>query len=142
MIQGIGKTTKLLNSLEAGDAILDVVGPLGRPSEVERFGTVCVIGGGVGAAIAYPTAVALKQAGNRGVSILGGRTRSLVVLEDEIRATSDVLFVTTDDGSYGERGLVTDRLKALLDGAERIANGAPAGTRTRNHELKRLLLYR
>jgi ferredoxin--NADP+ reductase len=120
VVQGIGKTTRLLNSLEAGDAILDVVGPLGRPSEVERFGTVCVIGGGVGAAIAYPTAVALKQAGNRVVSILGGRTRSLVVLEDEIRATSDALFVTTDDGSYGEKGLVTDRLKALLDGGERL----------------------
>jgi ferredoxin--NADP+ reductase len=120
VVQGIGKTTKLLNSLEAGCAILDVVGPLGRPSEIERFGTVCVIGGGVGAAIAYPTAVALKQAGNRVVSILGGRTRSLVVLEDEIRATSDVLFVTTDDGSYGEKGLVTDRLKALLDGGEGI----------------------
>jgi ferredoxin--NADP+ reductase len=120
VVQGIGKTTRLLNSLEAGDAILDVVGPLGRPSEVERFGTVCVIGGGVGAAIAYPTAVALKQAGNRVVSILGGRTRSLVVLEDEIRATSDALHVTTDDGSYGEKGLVTDKLKALLDGGERL----------------------
>ena len=120
VVQGIGKTTRLLNRLEAGDAILDVVGPLGRPSEVKRFGTACVIGGGVGAAIAYPTAVALKQAGNRVVSILGGRTRSLVVLEDEIRATSDVLYVTTDDGSHGEKGLVTDRLKALLDGAERI----------------------
>ena len=120
VVQGIGKTTRLLNRLEAGDAILDVVGPLGRPSEVKRFGTACVIGGGVGAAIAYPTAVALKQAGNRVVSILGGRTRSLVVLEDEIRATSDVLYVTTDDGSHGEKGLVTDRLKALLDGAEGI----------------------
>ena len=120
VVQGIGKTTRLLNRLEAGDAILAVVGPLGRPSEVKRFGTACVIGGGVGAAIAYPTAVALKQAGNRVVSILGGRTRSLVVLEDEIRATSDVLYVTTDDGSHGEKGLVTDRLKALLDGAEGI----------------------
>ena len=120
VIQGIGKTTRLLNRLEAGDAILDVVGPLGRPSEVKLFGTACVIGGGVGAAIAYPTAVALKQAGNRVVSILGGRTRSLVVLEDEVRATSDLLYVTTDDGSYGEKGLVTDRLKALLDGGERI----------------------
>jgi ferredoxin--NADP+ reductase len=120
VVQGIGKTTRLLNRLEAGDAILDVVGPLGRPSEVERFGTACVIGGGVGAAIAYPTAVALKQAGNRVLSILGGRTRSLVVLEDEIRATSDALFVTTDDGSYGDKGLVTDRLKALLDAGERI----------------------
>jgi ferredoxin--NADP+ reductase len=120
VVQGIGKTTQLLNRLQAGDAILDVVGPLGRPSEVERFGTACVIAGGVGAAIAYPTAVALKQAGNRVVSILGGRTRSLVVLEDEIRATSDVLHVTTDDGSYGEQGLVTDKLKALVAGGERI----------------------
>jgi ferredoxin--NADP+ reductase len=120
VVQGIGKTTQLLNRLQAGDAILDVVGPLGRPSEVERFGTACVIAGGVGAAIAYPTAVALKQAGNRVVSILGGRTRSLVVLEDEIRATSDVLHVTTDDGSYGKKGLVTDRLKALVAGGERV----------------------
>lgn len=120
VVQGVGKTTRLLNSLHAGESVLDVVGPLGRPSEVERFGTVCVIGGGVGAAIAYPTAVALKQAGNRVISILGGRTRSLVVLEDEIRATSDALYVTTDDGSYGEKGLVTDKLRALLDNGERI----------------------
>jgi ferredoxin--NADP+ reductase len=120
VVQGIGKTTRLLNSLVAGEAILDVVGPLGRPSEVERYGTVCVIGGGVGAAIAYPTAVALKRAGNRVVSILGGRTRSLVILEDAIRGTSDDLYVSTDDGSYGEKGLVTDRLKSLLEAGERI----------------------
>jgi ferredoxin/flavodoxin---NADP+ reductase len=120
VVQGIGKTTKLLNSLEAGDAVLDVVGPLGKPSEVERFGTACVVGGGVGAAIAYPTAVALKQAGNRVISILGGRTRDLVVLEDEIRRTSDALFVTTDDGSHGEKGLVTDALAALIGRGERI----------------------
>jgi ferredoxin/flavodoxin---NADP+ reductase len=120
VVQGIGKTTKLLNCLGAGDVILDVVGPLGRPSEIERFGTVCVIGGGVGAAIAYPTAVALKQAGNRVISILGGRTRAFVVLEDELRAASDALHVTTDDGSYGEKGLVTDKLKALLAAGERI----------------------
>ncbi len=120
VVQGIGKTTRLLNCLGRGDAILDVVGPLGRPSEVERFGTACVIGGGVGAAIAYPTAVALKQAGNRVLAILGGRTRALVVLEDELRAASDALYVTTDDGSYGEKGLVTDKLKSLVDGGERI----------------------
>ena len=120
VVQGIGKTTKLLNALEAGDAILDVVGPLGKPSEVENFGTACVIGGGVGAAIAYPTAVALEQAGNRVISILGGRTRDLVILEEEIRATSDVLYVTTDDGSYGEKGLVTDKLRALIEGGEGI----------------------
>jgi ferredoxin--NADP+ reductase len=120
VVQGVGKTTKLLNLLERGDCLLDVVGPLGRPSEVARFGTACVVGGGVGAAIAYPTAVALKKAGNRVVSILGGRTRELVVLEDELRATSDALHVTTDDGSYGEKGLVTDKLRALLDAGERI----------------------
>jgi ferredoxin--NADP+ reductase len=120
VVQGVGKTTKLLNALEAGDSVRDVVGPLGKPSEVELFGTACVIGGGVGAAIAYPTAVALKQAGNRVVAILGGRTKELVVLEDEIRKTSDALHVTTDDGSYGEKGLVTDRLRALLEAGERI----------------------
>jgi ferredoxin--NADP+ reductase len=120
VVQGIGKTTRLMNCLGPGDALLDVVGPLGKPSEVENFGTACVIGGGVGAAIAYPTAVALKRAGNRVISILGGRTRALVVLEDELRAASDALYVTTDDGSYGEKGLVTDRLSALIAGGERI----------------------
>ncbi|HUL77868.1 MAG TPA: sulfide/dihydroorotate dehydrogenase-like FAD/NAD-binding protein [Vicinamibacteria bacterium] len=120
VVQGIGKTTKLLNALEAGDAVLDVVGPLGKPSEVRNFGTACVVGGGVGAAIAYPTAVALKQAGNRVVSILGGRTRDLVILEDEIRRTSDALHVTTDDGTYGEKGLVTDTLRALIEGGAPI----------------------
>ncbi len=120
VVQGVGKTTRLLNCLGAGDHLLDVVGPLGRPSEVALFGTACVIGGGVGAAIAYPTAVALKRAGNRVVSILGGRTRALVVLEDELRLASDALYVTTDDGSYGEKGLVTDRLQELLDAGERL----------------------
>jgi ferredoxin/flavodoxin---NADP+ reductase len=120
IVQGIGKTTKLLNSLNAGDAILNVVGPLGNASEIHRFGTVVVIGGGVGTAIAYPTAKALKEAGNHVISILGGRTKELVILEDEVRAISDELFVTTDDGSSGEKGLVTDRLKALLDGGRKI----------------------
>jgi ferredoxin--NADP+ reductase len=120
IVQGIGKTTKLINTLEAGDALLDIVGPLGKPSEIERFGTAVVIGGGVGTAIAYPTAVALKRAGNRVITIIGGRTRELVILEDEVRATSDVVYITTDDGSYGEQGLVTDRLKALIEGGEQL----------------------
>jgi ferredoxin--NADP+ reductase len=120
IVQGVGKTTKLLNTLAAGDAVLDIVGPLGKPSEIERFGTAVVIGGGVGTAIAYPTAVALKQAGNRVLTIIGGRTRELVILEDLVRATSDALYVTTDDGSYGEKGLVTDKLKALIDGGEKV----------------------
>jgi ferredoxin--NADP+ reductase len=87
---------------------------LGRPSHIERFGTVVVIGGGVGAAIAYPTAVAMKNAGNRVASIIGARTRALLILENEMRATSDALFVMTDDGSYGEQGLVTQKLQQLI----------------------------
>jgi ferredoxin--NADP+ reductase len=120
VVQGVGKTTRLMNALETGDSILDVVGPLGRPSEVRRFGTAGVVGGGVGAAIAYPTAVALKRAGNRLVSILGARTRDLLILEEEIRETSDVLRVTTDDGSRGRHGLVTDALVDLVVGGERL----------------------
>ena len=114
IVQGIGKTTKLLNRLEAGDALLDVVGPLGQPSEVERFGTVAVVGGGVGTAIAYPTAVAFKEAGNRVLGIVGARSRDLVILEDEMRAVCDELVVTTDDGSYGRKGFVTQALADLM----------------------------
>lgn len=115
IVQGIGKTTRLLNRLEPGDTIRDVVGPLGVPSEVERFGTVVVIGGGVGTAIAWPTAVAMKQAGNRVISIIGARNSSLVILERELSAISDELFVMTDDGSMGEQGFVTEKLQQLID---------------------------
>jgi ferredoxin/flavodoxin---NADP+ reductase len=114
IVQGIGKTTKLMNLLGPGDALLDVVGPLGKPSEVKAYGTVVVIGGGVGAAIAYPTARALHEAGNHVLSVLGGRSRDLVILESEIRAISDEVFVTTDDGSYGRKGLVIDPLRDLI----------------------------
>jgi ferredoxin--NADP+ reductase len=114
IVQGIGKTTKILNKLEAGDAITDVVGPLGKPSEIEKFGTCVVIGGGVGTAIAYPTAKALKAAGNHVIAIIGGRNRQLVILEDEVRAFADEVIITTDDGSYGEKGLVIDPLKRLI----------------------------
>ncbi len=114
IVQGVGKTTRLLNQLEAGDSILDVVGPLGEPSEVLRFGTVVVIGGGVGTAIAYPTAVAMKEVGNHVISIIGARTKELVILEDEMRATSDEMFIMTDDGSHGTQGFVTQRLTDLI----------------------------
>jgi ferredoxin--NADP+ reductase len=116
VVQSVGKTTHLLNSLEAGDAILDVVGPLGKPSEIRKVGTVVVMGGGVGAAMAYPTAVALKRAGNRVISIVGARSRELVILEQELREVSDVLIITTDDGSYGEKGLITEPLRRLIAG--------------------------
>lgn len=110
IVQGVGKTTKLMNRLGRGDALLDLVGPLGKPTEIERFGTVAVVGGGVGTAIAYPSAVALKKAGNRVVSILGARTADLLILEEEMNAVSDLLIVTTDDGTHGLHGFVTQAL--------------------------------
>ena len=119
IVQSIGKTTYELNALNTGDSIMDVVGPLGKPSDVRRFGTVVVIGGGVGTAIALPTAAAMKQAGNKVISIIGARTKDLLILEDEVRQVSDVTMIVTDDGSYGTKGLVTDALKQL------IQNGTP-----------------
>jgi ferredoxin--NADP+ reductase len=114
VVQGIGKTTIQLNALKTGDGILDVVGPLGKPSHIDKFGTAVVIGGGVGTAIALPTARALREAGNHVVSILGARTKDLLILEDEVRAVSDEVFIMTDDGSYGEKGLVTLKLNELI----------------------------
>ena len=119
VVQSIGKTTNLLNSLETGDSILDIVGPLGKPSEIVHFGTVVVMGGGVGTAMAYPTAAAMKRAGNRVITIIGGRNKDLVILEPEMREVSDAVFVTTDDGSYADKGLVTDKLRQLIE------NGVP-----------------
>ncbi len=120
VVQGVGKTTKLLNALEVGDAILDVVGPLGEASEIGLFGTVVVVGGGVGTAIAWPTAVAMKQTGNRVVTIIGARTKELLILQNELRATSDELFLMTDDGSCGEQGFVTGKLQQLLDQGRQV----------------------
>jgi ferredoxin--NADP+ reductase len=120
IVQGIGKTTRLLNTFDTGDAVADVVGPLGKPSEIARFGTAVVISGGVGTAIAYPTARALKAAGNDVVSIVGARTMALVILEAEMRATSDETFVTTDDGSYGRKGVGTDVLDAVIASGRRV----------------------
>ncbi len=120
VVQSIGKTTNLLNSLETGDSILDIVGPLGKPSEIAKFGTVVTIGGGVGTAMAYPTAAAMKRAGNRVISIIGGRNKDLVILEEEMRGVSDTVFVTTDDGSHADKGLVTDKLRQLIENGTRI----------------------
>ena len=120
VVQSIGKTTQMLNSLNAGDAILDVVGPLGKPSEIENFGTVVVVGGGVGTAMAYPTAAALKRAGNCVISIVGARNKELVILEREMREVSDELLITTDDGSYVEKGFVTDKLRQLIQRGKKI----------------------
>ncbi|MFZ0454521.1 MAG: sulfide/dihydroorotate dehydrogenase-like FAD/NAD-binding protein [Ignavibacteriaceae bacterium] len=120
IVQGIGKTTRELNSLNAGDFVHDVVGPLGKPSHIENFGTAVSIGGGVGTAIAYPTAVALKQAGNYTISIIGGRSKDFVILEDEMRQVCDEVYPATDDGSYGFHGFVTQKLQTLIDSGKKI----------------------
>jgi ferredoxin--NADP+ reductase len=120
IVQGVGKTTRQLNLLQTGDTVLDIVGPLGLPSHIEKFGTTVSIGGGVGSAIAYPTAVALKAAGNHVITINGARTKDLVILEDEMKAVSDEAYITTDDGSYGYHGFVTGKLKELLENGRQI----------------------
>ncbi len=114
IVQGVGKTTKELNLLGHNDEIMDVVGPLGKPSHIENFGTAVSIGGGVGTAIAYPTAVALKEAGNHTISIIGGRTKEYVILEDELKEVCDEVYPTTDDGSYGFHGFVTQKLQEMI----------------------------
>ncbi|UCE43390.1 MAG: bifunctional dihydroorotate dehydrogenase B NAD binding subunit/NADPH-dependent glutamate synthase [Candidatus Aminicenantes bacterium] len=117
--QVVGTATRKMDSLNVGDSFLDVVGPLGEATEIESEGTVVCIGGGVGVAPVYPITKALKQAGNRIISIIGARSKEMLILEDEMRAISDELDIATDDGSAGHRGFVTDVLKKLLsDGTE------------------------
>ncbi|MEO0089746.1 MAG: sulfide/dihydroorotate dehydrogenase-like FAD/NAD-binding protein [candidate division WOR-3 bacterium] len=120
VFQEVGKTTYQLGLLKEGDDILDFVGPLGRPSEIEKFGTVCCIGGGVGTPEIYPVARALKKVGNYVISIIGARTKELVIMEKEMKEVSDELCITTDDGTYGMKGLVTDALKKILDTGKKI----------------------
>ncbi len=118
IIQRVGKTTALLTALKAGDAIPDMVGPLGRPTHLERCEHAVCIGGGVGTAVVYPTTKALVEAGTAVTAIIGGRTRELVILEPEMRAICRDVVVTTDDGSYGRRGVVTDALGEVLEAAK------------------------
>jgi ferredoxin--NADP+ reductase len=113
--QTIGKTTTQLNSMPAGEFIQDISGPLGKPSDIEKFGTAVCVGGGVGIAVAYPTAKALKEKGNKVISILGARTKELLIMEDHMRTVSDEVIITTDDGSYGRKGFVTDALKQVIE---------------------------
>ncbi|MGE5845131.1 MAG: sulfide/dihydroorotate dehydrogenase-like FAD/NAD-binding protein [Ignavibacteria bacterium] len=120
IVQGIGKTTKEMNMLNAGDCIQDIAGPLGKPSHIQKYGTVVIVGGGVGTAIAYPVADALKKAGNKTISIIGGRTKEFVILDDEMRKVCDEVFFTTDDGSYGYHGFVTDKLKEIILSEKKI----------------------
>lgn len=115
IVQAIGKTTKLLATRQVGDNIIDVVGPLGTPTPIENHGVVACVGGGVGTAEVYPIARALKDASNTIHTIIGGRSRELVILEKEMSEFSDSIVVTTDDGSYGRKGIVTDPLKEMLE---------------------------
>lgn len=115
IFQVVGRTTILLSRLNIGDSILNVAGPLGCPTEFGNPKKAIVIGGGVGCAIAYPQAKALKSMGVEVDMIVGFRNKDIVILEDEMRAVSDHLYITTDDGSYGEKGLVTDVLKKLVN---------------------------
>jgi glutamate synthase (NADPH) small chain len=115
IFQEVGASTRKLGQFNEGDTILDVVGPLGKASHIEKFGTVVCIGGGVGVAPVLPIAKALYQAGNEIISIIGARSKEMLILEDEMKAVSHKLFVTTDDGSYGHHGFVTDELKRLID---------------------------
>lgn len=115
IVQAIGKTTRLLFTKNAGDSILDLVGPLGNPTPIENHGSVVCVGGGVGTAELYPIARALKAAGNDVHSVVGARTKDLVILVDEMRGISNELVVTTDDGSAARKGLVTDPLREMLE---------------------------
>ncbi len=114
VVQAVGKTTMIMNDLDVGDEILDLAGPLGTPSEVADFGTVVIVGGGVGTAVAFPVAAALREAGNRIVAVIGARTRSQLLFEHELAALPAEVHVCTDDGSYGRLGLVTDTLADLV----------------------------
>lgn len=119
IFQIVGASTMELNSLNKGDYILDFVGPLGTPSKIDGLKKVCVIGGGVGCAIAYPIAKKLHENGAEVHSVTGFRNKDLIILEDEFSKVSDVLKIMTDDGSYGEKGLVTEALEKLIaDGNE------------------------
>ena len=120
IFQIVGKTTATLAAMNVGEFIQDFQGPLGNPTEIENYGHAVCIGGGVGVGVVYPLAVALKKAGNRVTSIIGSRTKDLLILEEEMAKTSDRLIVATDDGSYGFHGFVSAVLQKMIDEGEKI----------------------
>ena len=125
----IGRTTMLLDQFEEGDALADVVGPLGKPTHMEGLKKVAVVGGGTGNALAYPLATGMHNEGIEVDMIAGFKNKDMVILEDEFRAGTDNLYITTDDGSYGEKGFTTDKLKELIDAGNKydeiVAVGPP-----------------
>lgn len=120
IFQVVGKTTAVMAKMKAGDTIQDVQGPLGNPTEIENYGRVVCIGGGVGVGVVYPVTAALKKAGNEVISIIGSRTKDLLILEKEMGTISDRLIVATDDGSYGFHGFVSQVLQEMIDKGEKI----------------------
>jgi len=120
IFQEVGKSTYEMGELTVGDTLLDVVGPLGQPSEIANYGTVVCIGGGVGIAPVYPITRALKDAGNHTIAIIGARTKELLFWEERFRAIVHELYITTDDGTYGRKGFVSDELQRLIDDGYKI----------------------
>lgn len=120
IFQEVGTTTRKLGLLNAGDEILNVAGPMGRPVDIENYGTVCIVAGGVGAAFIYWMAKAFKEKGNRLITIMGARNKSLLILEKEMSEISDSIYISTDDGSKGRKGFTSEVLIDLLKGRERI----------------------
>ncbi|RKZ29055.1 sulfide/dihydroorotate dehydrogenase-like FAD/NAD-binding protein [bacterium] len=120
IVQEVGKTTEHMGLLDEGMAILDVAGPLGLPSEIENYGTVVMVGGGIGIAPIYPITKGMKAAGNRVISIIGARSENLLFYIDKMKAVSDEFIITTDDGTSGIKGFVTDELKRLIDEGVKI----------------------
>ncbi len=115
IVQAVGKTTLEMAQLKAGDAIPDICGPLGEPTHIEKVGNVLCVGGGIGTAPLYPVTKAMKEIGNEVTSILGARNKELLILEQQMKDASHSLVITTDDGSYGMKGLVTDAIQKLVD---------------------------
>jgi len=120
IIQDAGYSTHVMTEHEPGDAFVDVLGPLGEPTEIEKYGTVVCVGGGVGTAVLYPIVKGMKEAGNHVVSIIGARTKELVILEEELKEISDELLVTTDDGSYGIEGFGSTVLQEMLEDGTQV----------------------
>ncbi len=118
--QEVGKTTRHMGKLKAGDKVFSLVGPLGLPTELHKFGTIVCIGGGIGLALMYPVVKALKEAGNTTVNIIGARNEKLLIYEDEIKSVSDEFYLCTDDGSKGHKGFVSDILKKLIADGRKI----------------------
>ncbi len=128
VVQAVGDSTRKICSLEPDDALTDVVGPLGQATHIEKFGTVVCCGGGVGVAPLLPIIRAMKEAGNKVVSVLAGRSKDLIILEDEVRRSSDDVIIMTDDGSYGQKGLVTAGVEQVIkrEKVDRVVTIGPA----------------